>query len=333
MVFFVRIFSALVILVFVSGCDHPLQIEGQGDIVSVSGARDCRVEDQPCGNMVVGQYTETYTAVPRSGWRFDRWEGCSVDTGPCVFNVDENTVLQNWGATAPALVARFEPVQQLERPQVESQPEPIAPTPAPALRVLVLGDSITQAGNGHPGYRRELWFLLQAGGYDVDFIGSHRAFHNSVPDKYRDFDLDHEGHWGWEAGEVKQQLSGWLSGYTPDLVLMHLGTNDFDRGQSNASTISELGAIIDKLRQDNPKVTILLATTIPMKDKDTSSLNREIVKLAQSRDKSTSRIKIVDQYSGYNPYTDNYDKWHPNSAGEEKMADKWYAAMRPFLGR
>ncbi len=285
------------------------------------------MEDQPCGYMIVGQYAETYTAVPRSGWRFSGWEGCSVETGPCVFAVDESVVQQNWGTTAPALVARFEAVQQPERPVIEPEPTP------PAVRVLALGDSITQAGNGHPGYRRELWFLLQAGGYEVDFIGSHRSFHKSVPDKYLDFDLDHEGHWAWEAGEVKNQLSGWLSGYTPDLVLMHLGTNDFDLGQSNASTISELGAIIDKLRQDNPRVNILLATIIPMKDKDTSSLNREIVKLAQSRDQSTSRVKIVDQYSGYNPYTDSYDQWHPNSAGEEKMADKWYAAMRPFLDR
>ena len=196
-----------------------------------------------------------------------------------------------------------------------------------------MGDSITQAGNGRPGYRRELWFLLQAGGYEVDFIGSHRAFHNSVPDKYWDFDLDHEGHWAWQAGEILQQLGGWLSRYTPDLVLMHLGTNDFDRGQGNASTISELADIIDKLRQDNARVNILLATIIPMKDKDTSSLNREILKLAQSKDKADSRVKVVDQYSGYDPITDNYDNWHPNSSGEEKLADKWYAAMLPFLDK
>jgi len=43
------------------------------------------------------------------------------------------------------------------------------------------------------------------------------------------------------------------------------------------------------------RVNVLLATIIPMKGKDTSSLNREIVKLAQYEHQTTSRVKLVGQ--------------------------------------
>lgn len=216
-------------------------------------------------------------------------------------------------------------------PEPEPDPDP-EPDPEPEkTRIMLLGDSITEAGEGHPGYRRELWFLLQSAGYNIDFVGSHNHFRGSVPEKYFDFDLDNEGHWGREAGWVEDRLAGWLDGYTPDVVLMHLGTNDLYRGQDNASTIAELGNIIDLLRQDNPQVIILMAKLIPMRDTDTAGLNAEIEALAASKQRGSSPIVVVDQYSGYDTYSHSYDNWHPNSAGEEKMADKWFAALRAIL--
>ena len=105
------------ILVFVYACSHPLEIVGEGDILSASGNRDCLLEDfntaQPnCAqNYVLGDYLETYFAVPRAGWEFSAWEVyCTAATdNECSFILGAATVQQYWFQTAPALRAVFIP--------------------------------------------------------------------------------------------------------------------------------------------------------------------------------------------------------------------------------
>ena len=104
--------SALVLL---QGCSHPIEIVGDGDVLSGSGARDCLLEDHAAGlencteNVVMDDYRETYYAVPRTGWVFHRWANYCVDeTGnECTFDVSADTVHQNWGEVLPPLIAVF----------------------------------------------------------------------------------------------------------------------------------------------------------------------------------------------------------------------------------
>ena len=134
-------------------------------------------------------------------------------------------------------------------------------------RIMPLGDSITQANSSHQSYRYPLWQSLIDDGYDFDLVGSTARNHNGNPSwpDYRgqSFDRDHEGHWGLRTDEVLSELSGWLNGYTPDIVLMHLGTNDLFQGQSISSTLNEVEDVIDTLRRDNSRVVVLVAELIP----------------------------------------------------------------------
>lgn len=173
--------------------------------------------------------------------------------------------------------------------------------------------------------------MLKEAGYNIDFIGSHRDFVGYVPKHYLDFDMDHEGHWAWEAGEIDLKLAGWLQNYTPDIVLLHAGTNDFYINQDNESTTSEIANMIGKLRAKNPNVVILLAKLIPMRDKDTQSINAAIHRMGRSLNTSRSPIVIVDHYSGFSAHTDNHDNYHPNIEGEKKMARRWFSALTPYL--
>jgi hypothetical protein len=150
------------------------------------------------------------------------------------------------------------------------------------------------------------------------------------------FDPDHEGHWGWEANEIlngrpgEGRLADWLLSYAPDIVLMHLGTNDVLRGSTTASTVTDLEAIIGVLQADNPDVSILLARVIPSTDPAAGgipSLNAEMDGIALRNATARSRIAVVDQYDGFVAATDLHDPWHPNAAGEEKMAVKWMQAL------
>ncbi len=102
-----RLFLLSLLLVLLAGCEHSLEIEGRGDIVSLSGTHNCSLEQQPCKVLVADAYKETYTAKPRDGWRFDRWEGCNAQSNVCVIDVPAEVVQDYWGYVAPPIVARF----------------------------------------------------------------------------------------------------------------------------------------------------------------------------------------------------------------------------------
>ncbi len=210
------------------------------------------------------------------------------------------------------------------------------PSSNTTLRIYPLGDSITDSINGRPSYRRPLWFLLQNAGYNVDFVGSWARNESGLTD----YDLDHDGHAGAEAGDIAHDLNyipgtttapGYLGSVDPDIVLLHIGTNDLDRAQTVASTLTEIDSIIQSLRAKNPSVVIFLAKIIPMRNFDTAVFNAQIDGFIATRTTATSPIIVVDQYTGYDPQTDNYDNYHPNEQGESKMAGKWFAALQGYL--
>lgn len=107
----------LAMLALLVACSHPLEITGEGDILSASGNRDCLLEDALASqtncteNMVTGAYSETYYAVPRSGWQFDSWANYCTDAtnNECSFSATAGQVFQFWGETVPPLRAVFTP--------------------------------------------------------------------------------------------------------------------------------------------------------------------------------------------------------------------------------
>lgn len=219
------------------------------------------------------------------------------------------------------------------------------------LRILPLGDSITQAVAERASYRYPLWRKLVDSGLAFDFVGSmqkHLDLHGGgtppQPDyKGRSFDRDHEGHFGWTADEIINgrafgngsgtgRLAGWMQGYDADIALVHLGTNDVFSDESVESTADELKEIIRILRRDNPAVAILLAKLIPVERASDApgpieSLNEMIPQVAKAMHTDRSPVIVVDQYTGFDPAADTYDGVHPNESGEKKMAQRWFDAI------
>ena len=48
---------------------------------------------------------------------------------------------------------------------------------------------------------------------------------------------------------IDGKLSEWIRGNVPDIVLLHIGTNDLSQEQSVDSTVKDIGGIIDALRK------------------------------------------------------------------------------------
>lgn len=207
------------------------------------------------------------------------------------------------------------------------------PSPPAIVRILPLGDSITRGTTGHWSYRRNLEAALVDGDCSFDLVGN--EFGPASGPGVALADRDHEGHGGFRTDQIRAGLPGWLPGNEPDWVLLHIGTNDVLQGTSISAAITQIGLIIDILRDANANVGILLAQVIPNRPGNEASvvaLNDGIASLAAQKDQpGTSPVIVVDHYSGYSTFTHNYDEVHPNDAGEAIMAQRWAQALLPMI--
>ena len=192
------------------------------------------------------------------------------------------------------------------------------------VKILPLGDSITDGDSLHQSYRRQLWLKLDSAGFNMDFIGSKNlnGYHDHPP---------------------------LFDDYTPDIVLLHIGTNDVFKCHETDTILSNIKRIIETLRNDNPSVKILLAQIIPLAAADllgfddtycdsTKSLNTRIIELNELLPElvkdsymETSPIILVDHYSRIDPASHLFDGIHPDEAGEKIMAAAWFSALEEFV--
>ena len=109
--------TVLVTVVLATACNHPIEIVGEGDVISSTGTRDCTLVDYNAGstncteNAIVGEYDETYTGVAAPGWHFHRWASYCTDatTNTCDFYAEADIVANAQGLEWPPLVAIFRP--------------------------------------------------------------------------------------------------------------------------------------------------------------------------------------------------------------------------------
>jgi lysophospholipase L1-like esterase len=262
---------------------------------------------------------------------FDNEDGISVDVDVDVSNIDI-FVMGSYSVIFTATDSENN-ISIATRTVIVVDPVP------GALKILPLGDSITDSINGRASYRRPLWHQLKAAGYAVDFVGRPGYRHSTVSESLLDYDIDHEGHAGSETQSIRSQILGWMDEFTADIVLLHIGTNDLNGGLGRGEvpietvneTLNEINDIIQRIRTKNSSVIILLAKIIPMRHYDTAIFNDEIDDFVSTRTTAASPIIVVDQYTGFDPELDNYDNFHPNEDGEIKMANKWFQALEPFL--
>src|SRR3954451_5402213 len=80
------------------------------------------------------------------------------------------------------------------------------------VKIMPLGDSITDGYNVPGGYRINLWQRLAAGGDTTDFVGSGFNGPASLGDH------DHEGHSGWRIDQIDANIVGWLQAYAPRTI-------------------------------------------------------------------------------------------------------------------
>ena len=202
-----------------------------------------------------------------------------------------------------------------------SAPPAQSPANTP-LKIMPLGDSITYGtpDPGYGGYRHSLGALLKNDGYTVQFVGSQHG--GPIPEQ------DNEGHPGWTVAQIRNGIDAnrWLETKEPDIILLHIGTNDIRLGQA-AVAPAHLSALLDDILVRLPRTHVIVAQIIPFRagpDRDHQSYNDAIPRIVASKG---PRVSQVDMRTTILP-GDYADGLHPNASGYDKMARAWEPAIR-----
>lgn len=150
--------------------------------------------------------------------------------------------------------------------------------PAPELRVLALGDSITKGcgssassafnwtascGNDVGGYRVPLWAALTAAGVNATMVGTQQSGPPWAPAAA----TLHEGHPGWRTAQILHILPAWAATH-PDIVVVHLGTNDVGQAHPLPEMLADMGALLGNISQALPAARTFVTTILYMVNSD-----------------------------------------------------------------
>ena len=203
-----------------------------------------------------------------------------------------------------------------------------------AACIVAVGDSITQGAVPHKSWRYWLWRELLDAGVTFTWAGSTIRRLDEQEDeellRYGNltFPARHEGHWGWRADQILEEIPTWAIGYQcqPSCALVHLGTNDMWQGDDLASTVDEVLRVPEVLRRlGNPNMTVLLAVPIPS---CTERVSTELApRIRALGDDGPGRRFLVHQDVGFSNVSMTYDGCHPNELGEQAMAARWRDAV------
>ena len=166
------------------------------------------------GISVAGPVVGSICAVHRGG----RWRGCGALAGLIGLS------LVAGGVTVPSGAAD----------------EPVDP-----VRILLVGDSVTQGSAGDWTWRYRLWKHFQAAGVAVDFVGPRDDLYDNVSatlgsQAYVDaaFDRDHAARWGMSVDVPDVPIATLVEEYRPDVVVEMLGVNDLVFGGRAPETVA-----------------------------------------------------------------------------------------------
>ena len=201
------------------------------------------------------------------------------------------------------------------------------------IKIMPLGDSITKGSNSvstdYSGYRDDLAALLKYEQIDFDLVGS---LTNGVG-----FDPDHEGHGGFKTDKIFDSLHLYLSLNSPDIILLHIGTNDITSDVETGKIIENINNILSAIFSINSDIKVILVSIVPRTDDMdyfTTILNDKIEQLYLAKKKEG--LKLF--YTGMNEifkcnlnwaadYYSAPDFVHPNDIGYNIMGQIWYNSI------
>lgn len=233
------------------------------------------------------------------------------------------------------------------------------------LNVLTVGDSITAGlvyynnsnANWHVpgGYRLPLYKYLTRAGYSVKYLGSSDVFGTSSigggnaneanPSPSLGDNDHHEGHSGITLVTMLERFNNTnvqneiASQGTPDVITLHLGTNDIMGVNDNTTddaisadaekVLTRMTNLLNRLQELYPNTKILVAKIIARsgnKNKVVTEFNKKLNTFFESNQEENLILVDLDINSvSYGLL--RYDGLHPSTEGYTQMARGWFNAI------
>jgi hypothetical protein len=173
----------------------------------------------------------------------------------------------------------------------------------------------------------------------------------------------HEGHQGYTIYEDNANLDNnvppygtvasqndwnnggyWISRLNrpPDIILVHLGTNDIGRGQdgNGMAAASNMDALLTHLYALAPNAYVIVAKIVAVNGSVNANViefNNQLPGVVANHAATGQHVTLVDQYANFVDDYGNvkgflqFDGVHPNQAGYDLMADTWFHGIRALF--
>ncbi|MFJ2024544.1 phosphatidylinositol-specific phospholipase C domain-containing protein [Streptomyces sp. NPDC087897] len=240
------------------------------------------------------------------------------------------------------------------------------------LKVMVVGDSMSQGHEGDHTWRYRLWQWFRDQRVPVDFVGPYTGTKPqetpSAPQPPRlqgepepapgpprtsgayaagaeDFDSDHFAVWGRQAAQDKGLIKDQVTKYRPDLLLVGLGFNDMGWFVSDASgTLSSMEELVEEARAARSDLKFALAN-VPQRERiggrddlitKTTAYNALLADAVPKWHTASSPVELVDWAGAYDCAPAScpaaHDGLHPNAVGEYQIAGAFGTTLHEDFG-
>jgi len=137
-------------------------------------------------------------------------------------------------------------------------------------------------------------------------------------------------HSGWVIDQLTGLVKTSLPSYRPNVVTLHIGTNDMNNNVAVIGAPVRLAGLIDQILAAAPDATVLVATLVPASNPDTEAriaeFNQDIPGVVDKRRSAGKHVRLVDMSAVTT--ADLADGLHPNDSGYRKMADAFHRGIQ-----
>lgn len=198
----------------------------------------------------------------------------------------------------------------------------LEPTP---LRVLIVGDSVSQGSAGDWTWRYRLFREFQAQGLPVDFVGPRVDLFDDVTERLGsrayvdpDFDRDHASRWGAAYGAEEGRIDDLVRDHQPDVVVVMLGINNLMWSDVLPSELRDRArSFVDLARSVDPDLDVVLGKVVQTWMRPSVARFNELLDKLSAATPGTS---TADGDAGFRRRAHTWDRAHPSAAGEIRIA-------------
>ena len=222
------------------------------------------------------------------------------------------------------------------------------------VKIMAVGDSITDDCVFNGAWRQYLQPLLDTSGYSFTFVGRVASVPSGSFTK-----TNHEGYCGAVVappGVMTSPVNGYagtnvyllkivadaLANATPDLVLVLIGANDIGRGRDPyLVATNDMPNLLDIIFSNAPNASVILAKITSLYSANASGLNygayatnvptynAVLQAMVNQRRALGQNVSLADMFSVVSIDTMfNSDHLHPNAMGLQAIAQEWFTRIQ-----